>query len=301
MTGKRGCAGSRTLSSHRRTQSGVAARTVRWRLMVKTCCGRATKRVVLRGCQRWLPAGCTGAGAGQSLTAVEAAKNHDAHHQGAGLTASLHRRKTRCLDAMSSSATKSPRRKASCWRCASWKTSQPTTPSDLTGRVVPLRAGDILAGTLGNRRRCTATREVPSHISLGTVHVPEPGRRAGALHVGQSRARSPFPRRSAGAILSFPELSDRVGRPANIRQGAVPTADDRSRVPVIYVAGTCMNTGKPTLRRNLCVDCPPGFASRRRLQADRRVADARYAANARRRRGGCTGIFRQWPGLDGPV
>ena len=48
-----------------------------------------------------------------------------------------------------------------------------------------------------------------------------------------------------GAILSFPELGDRVGRPAHIRDNAVPPADTLDcTVPVVYVAGTCMNAGK---------------------------------------------------------
>ena len=48
-----------------------------------------------------------------------------------------------------------------------------------------------------------------------------------------------------GAILAFPELGDRIGRPAHIRDRAVPPADTlESRMPVVYVAGTCMNAGK---------------------------------------------------------
>ncbi len=48
-----------------------------------------------------------------------------------------------------------------------------------------------------------------------------------------------------GAILSFPELGDRIGRPAHIRDHAIPPADTLTApVPVVYVAGTCMNAGK---------------------------------------------------------
>ena len=56
---------------------------------------------------------------------------------------------------------------------------------------------------------------------------------------------APFKAEVLGAILAFPELGDRVGRPAHIRDRAVPPADAlESRVPVVYVAGTCMNAGK---------------------------------------------------------
>lgn len=121
------------------------------------------------------------------------------------------------------------------------------TVEDLTGRMVPLRAGDVLAGTLGNRRALHGyAGEVPSHIAVGdTVHVLNLGGVLGRCTSASPELGPPFRAEVLGAILSFPELSDRVGRPANIRQGAVPTAEElRSRVPVIYVAGTCMNTGK---------------------------------------------------------
>ena len=55
----------------------------------------------------------------------------------------------------------------------------------------------------------------------------------------------PFKAEVLGAILAFPELGDRIGRPAHIRDRAVPPADVlESRIPVVYVAGTCMNAGK---------------------------------------------------------
>jgi hypothetical protein len=55
----------------------------------------------------------------------------------------------------------------------------------------------------------------------------------------------PFRAEVLGAILAFPELGDRIGRPAHIKDHAVPPADFlESTVPVVYVAGTCMNAGK---------------------------------------------------------
>jgi hypothetical protein len=48
-----------------------------------------------------------------------------------------------------------------------------------------------------------------------------------------------------GAILAFPQLGDRIGHPAHIRDGAVPPAEALTlAAPVVYVAGTCMNAGK---------------------------------------------------------
>lgn len=121
------------------------------------------------------------------------------------------------------------------------------TVEDLSGRMVPLRSGDILAGTLGNRRALHGyAGEVPLQIAVGdTLHVLNLGGVLGRCTSASPELGPPFRAEVLGAVLSFPELSDRVGRPAHIRQGAVPMADElRSRVPVIYVAGTCMNTGK---------------------------------------------------------
>src|SRR5690606_28717784 len=55
----------------------------------------------------------------------------------------------------------------------------------------------------------------------------------------------PFKAEVLGAVLSFPELGGRVGRPAHIRDRAIaPTETLTCDVPVVYVAGTCMNAGK---------------------------------------------------------
>src|SRR6185295_470484 len=96
------------------------------------------------------------------------------------------------------------------------------TVEDVGGRMVSLRAGDVLAGTLGTRRALRGyAGVVPPTIAPGDL-----------LEV-------------LGAILTFPELGDRIGRPAHIRDLAVPPADRlESTVPVVYVAGTCMNAGK---------------------------------------------------------
>ena len=55
----------------------------------------------------------------------------------------------------------------------------------------------------------------------------------------------PFKAEVLGCVLAFPELGDRVGKPASIRDGAIePALALSAGTPVIYVAGTCMNAGK---------------------------------------------------------
>jgi hypothetical protein len=121
------------------------------------------------------------------------------------------------------------------------------TVEDVTGRMLELRAGDVLAGTLGTRRALRGyAGMVPSHIAPGDVlEVLNLGGILGRCTSANPEIGQPFRAEVLGAILAFPELGDRVGRPAHIRDRAVPTADIlESRVPVVYVAGTCMNAGK---------------------------------------------------------
>ena len=121
------------------------------------------------------------------------------------------------------------------------------TVEDVTGRMLSLRAGDVLAGVLGTRRALRGyAGVVPSHLAVGdAIEVLNLGGILGRCTSVNPDIGPPFRAEVLGAILAFPELGDRVGRPAHIRDHAVPPADLLdSRVPVVYVAGTCMNAGK---------------------------------------------------------
>ena len=121
------------------------------------------------------------------------------------------------------------------------------TVEDLTGRMISLRAGDVLAGTLGNRRALRGyAGVVPDALAPGdTIEVLNLGGILGRCTSINPDIGPPFTAEVLGAILTFPELGDRVGRPAHIRAHAIPPADRlESSIPVVYVAGTCMNSGK---------------------------------------------------------
>jgi hypothetical protein len=118
---------------------------------------------------------------------------------------------------------------------------------DLSGRMVSLRKGDVLAGVLGARRALRGyAGEVPPVIHVGdTINVLNLGGILGRCVSGEDEIGPPFSAEVLGAVLAFPDLGDRIGRPANIRSGAVPPADSlKLEAPVVYVAGTCMNAGK---------------------------------------------------------
>jgi hypothetical protein len=121
------------------------------------------------------------------------------------------------------------------------------TIEDVTGRMLSLRGGDVLAGTLGTRRALRGYAGlVPAHIAVGdTIEVLNLGGILGRCTSANPEIGPPFKAEVLGAILAFPELGDRIGRPAHIRDHAVPPADTLDvAIPVVYVAGTCMNAGK---------------------------------------------------------
>jgi hypothetical protein len=118
---------------------------------------------------------------------------------------------------------------------------------DVSGRMVSLGAGDVLAGTLGARRALRGyAGVVPESVAVGdTIEVLNLGGILGRCTSANPEIGAPFQAEVLGAVLAFPELGDRVGRPAHIRDRSVPPADALTcTVPVIYVAGTCMNAGK---------------------------------------------------------
>jgi hypothetical protein len=121
------------------------------------------------------------------------------------------------------------------------------TVEDPAGRMVALRAGDVLAGVLGSRRALRGyAGEVPASLAVGdTIDVLNLGGVLGRCTSGNPELGPPLRAEVLGAVLTFPDLSDRVGRPATIADHAVPAAAALCcDVPVVYVAGTCMNAGK---------------------------------------------------------
>jgi hypothetical protein len=121
------------------------------------------------------------------------------------------------------------------------------TIEDVTGRMLSLREGDVLAGTLGTRRALRGyAGVVPEHVAIGdTIEVLNLGGILGRCTSANPEIGPPFQAEVLGAILAFPELGDRIGRPCHIRDHAVRPADVLdSATPVVYVAGTCMNAGK---------------------------------------------------------
>lgn len=118
---------------------------------------------------------------------------------------------------------------------------------DPGGRLIPLRAGDLLAGTLGSRRALKGyAGHVPKRLAVGDLlEVLNLGGVLGRCTSVNPELGAPFHAEVLGAVLAFPALGDRIGRPAHIRDRAIPPAERLTCVvPVIYVSGTSMDAGK---------------------------------------------------------
>ena len=147
-----------------------------------------------------------------------------------------------------------------------------------SGRMAKLKAGDVIIGALGHRKALFGySGHLPETLVPGdTVQVLNMGGVLGICDSVNATFGPPFDARVLGAVLDFPYLGERIGVPA--RAGAeqlhhAPDADTHG-VPVIAIAGTCMNAGKTAAA--CCDDQPaaPSRAHRRCLQSHRRRAAA---------------------------
>lgn len=121
------------------------------------------------------------------------------------------------------------------------------TVEDIAGRMIKVCAGDVLAGVLGYRRALRGYAGiVPESIVVGqNINILNLGGVLGLCTAANPELGKPFECEVLGAVLTFPETGDRVGVPSNISNGAIARCDNLGKVPpVLYVAGTCMNSGK---------------------------------------------------------
>ncbi len=120
---------------------------------------------------------------------------------------------------------------------------------DVHGRMVKIKDGDLIAGVLGGRKALRGYAGfVPSSVHAGDrLSLLNLGGVIGKCVSSSEELGDPIPVEILGAVLAFPSIEERVGVPAHIRKGPVEWADEVGpSPPVIYVSGTCMNTGKTT-------------------------------------------------------
>jgi len=135
-------------------------------------------------------------------------------------------------------------------RVTSAKTTYDTL-EDVHGRLMRLRPGDVLAGVLGHRDALHGySGVVPQAVAPGdTLQLLNRGGVIGRALPAPPGVEPPFELEVLGAVLEFPEVGRRVGRPASIRRAALvppPLLAGQALPPVVAVLGTSMNSGKTT-------------------------------------------------------
>jgi hypothetical protein len=117
-----------------------------------------------------------------------------------------------------------------------------------SGRMATVNQGDIIVGALGHRKALRGySGHLPSELKPGdTIQILNIGGVLGVCDSANPDVGPPFDCAVLGTVLSFPYLGERIGVPA--RAGAEALADDGALqthdVPVIAMAGTCMDSGK---------------------------------------------------------
>jgi hypothetical protein len=117
---------------------------------------------------------------------------------------------------------------------------------DVHGRLSVLHAGDVIAGTLGHRNALRGYEGVmPSEVKVGDhLHLLNMGGVIGKAISSSPDVGAPFEVEMLGQVLLFPEFGTRIGAPASILDGAIEGHLNSRRVPVVFVTGTCMQSGK---------------------------------------------------------
>ena len=117
-----------------------------------------------------------------------------------------------------------------------------------SGRMAKVAKGDIVVGALGPRKALFGySGHVPEALEPGDiVQLLNIGGVMGLCDSATPDKGKPFDCRVLGVVLKFPYLGERIGVPARVgyrRLDAAATLDTRG-VPVVALAGTCMEAGK---------------------------------------------------------
>ena len=119
-----------------------------------------------------------------------------------------------------------------------------------SGRMARVRSGDVVVGALGHRKALFGySGHIPESVKPGDVlQLLNIGGVLGVCDSINVNMGRPFDARVLGVVLEFPFLGERVGVPARVGDEALNTGDSRDLdlggVPVVAMAGTCMNSGK---------------------------------------------------------
>ncbi|MDZ7644417.1 MAG: hypothetical protein U5K76_09540 [Woeseiaceae bacterium] len=118
----------------------------------------------------------------------------------------------------------------------------------VSGRMATVKQGDIVVGALGHRKALRGySGYLPQQLATGdTIQILNIGGVLGICDSANPDVGAPFDCEVLGTVLDFPYLGERIGVPA--RAGAAmldrDAPLDRRNVPIVALAGTCMDSGK---------------------------------------------------------
>jgi hypothetical protein len=134
--------------------------------------------------------------------------------------------------------------------------------------MAKVNKGDIVVGALGHRKALFGySGHVPPKLAAGDViQMLNIGGVLGICDSANPDKGKPFDCRVLGVVLTFPYLGERIGVPARAGYRKLDLAAplDTQGVPVVALAGTCMEAGKTAAacamvsrmrHRGLVVDC----------------------------------------------
>src|SRR5262245_47056165 len=117
-----------------------------------------------------------------------------------------------------------------------------------SGRMAKVGKGDVVVGALGHRKALFGySGHLPSKLAPGDViQMLNIGGVLGVCDSANPDKGRPFDCRVIGTVLHFPYLGERIGVPAGVglRTLDYGAALDTGGVPVVALAGTCMEAGK---------------------------------------------------------
>lgn len=117
-----------------------------------------------------------------------------------------------------------------------------------SGRMAQVKRGDVIIGALGHRKALFGySGHLPEQLEPGDeVQVLNIGGVLGICDSVNPNFGQPFNAKVLGAVLEFPILGERIGVPARAgaeKLHAEPGLNTHG-VPVVALAGTCMDSGK---------------------------------------------------------
>ena len=117
-----------------------------------------------------------------------------------------------------------------------------------SGRMATVTMGDVVVGALGHRNALRGySGHLPANLTAGDhVQLLNIGGVIGICDSANPDVGAPFNCEVLGTVLEFPYLGERIGVPARVGSSTLDSAApfDVNGVPVIALAGTCMDSGK---------------------------------------------------------